>query len=103
MTQSKIRTLLNGDFLKHNALRKQYKVILLSVLLGFVYIYAGYNSEQQLRALSKVQKELQDVQFEQLTVNAELARITRPSAIARQLKAQGSPVKESDKPAVHIQ
>lgn len=102
MSQSDIRALLNGDFLKHNVLRKQYKVILLGVLLGLVYIYAGYNSEQQLRALGKVQKELQDVQFEQLTVNAELARITRPSAIASRLEAQGSPVKESDKPAVHI-
>ena len=83
--------------------KQQYKVILLISGLIFLYIYSGYQSQRQQRILSDLQKELQDVQLTQLTLNTELMNKSRQSSVARMLKEKGSTVKETNKPATRIQ
>ena len=102
MRQGSIKEILSGDVLKRGWFRRQYKLILLICGLIFVYIYAGYQAQRQQRHLGDLQKELQDVQFEQLTVNAQLVEVTRQSAVAEELRKRGSKVQESDVPAVRV-
>jgi hypothetical protein len=71
--------------------------------LVFLYIYLGYQSQRQMRMLSDLQKELQDVQMTQLTVNAELMNKSRQSSIAKMLQEKGSKLKESNTPAIRVQ
>jgi hypothetical protein len=76
--------------------------MMISVLI-FLYIYSGYQSQRQQRELSDLQKELQDVQMTQMTINSELMNKSRQSSISLMLQAKGSKVKESKTPANRIQ
>ncbi len=103
MSKFSIKDILSGDVLSHGWFKQQYKVILLISGLIFMYIYSGYQSQRQQRVLSDLQKELQDVQLTQLTLNTELMNKSRQSSVARMLKEKGSTVKETNKPATRIQ
>ena len=103
MSKFSIKDILSGDVLSHGLFKQQYKVILLISGLIFLYIYSGYQSQRQQRILSDLQKELQDVQLTQLTLNTELMNKSRQSSVARMLKEKGSAIKETNKPATRIQ
>ncbi len=103
MAKLSLKEILSGNVLGHEESRKQYKLILLISGLIFFYIYSGYQSQRQQRMLSDLQKELQDVQMTQLTVNSELMNKSRQSSIARMLKEKGSHVKENNTPVIKIQ
>ena len=103
MSKFSIKDILSGDVLSHGWFNQKYKVILLISGLIFLYIYSGYQSQRQQRILSDLQKELQDVQLTQLTLNTELMNKSRQSSVARMLKEKGSAIKETNKPATRIQ
>lgn len=103
MSKFSIKDILSGDVLSRGWFKQQYKVILLISGLIFLYIYSGYQSQRQQRILSDLQKELQDVQLTQLTLNTELMNKSRQSSVARMLKEKGSAIKETNKPATRIQ
>jgi glutaminase len=103
MSKFSIKEILSGNWLSHERSRQQYKLILLISGLIFLYIYSGYQSQRQQRMLSDLQKELQDVQMTQLTVNSELMNKSRQSSIARMLKEKGSHIEENKTPVVKIQ
>lgn len=102
MSKFSIKEILSGNVLNHGWFKQQYKLILLISGLIFFYIYSGYQSQRQQRMLSDLQKELQDVQMTQLTVNSELMNKSRQSSVAKMLKEKGSQVTESNKPAIRI-
>lgn len=102
MSKFSIKEILSGNVLSHGWFKQQYKLILLICGLIFFYIYSGYQSQRQQRMLSDLQKELQDVQMTQLTVNSELMNKSRQSSVAKMLKEKGSQVTESNKPAIRI-
>ena len=103
MIKFSFKDILSGNVLSSSWFKSQYKLILLISGLIFLYIYCGYQSQRQQRKLSDLQKELQDVQMVQLTVNAELMNKSRQSSIARMLQEKGSKLKESNTPAIKIQ
>ena len=103
MHKLSIKNILSGDVLSNNWFKSQYKLIVLISVLIFVYIYSGYQSQRQQRMLSDLQKELQDVQMTQLTVNSELMNKSRQSSIVRMLKEKGSHIEENKTPVVKIQ
>ena len=103
MKNGSIREILNGDVLNYSWFRRQLKLIILVSVLIFVYIYAGYRAECQQSELAGLRKELQDAQFEQLTISAQLVERTRQSAIVSELKKRGSDVRESKMAVTRIQ
>lgn len=102
MNNNTIREVFSGDVLRRGWFKRQYKLILLVCMLMFIYIYSGYQAQSQKKRLSDRQKELQDVHFEQLTINAQLAEQTRQSAISAKLKERGSNITASREPAIRI-
>ena len=98
-----LKDILSGNVLSHEWFKSQYKLIVMISVLIFLYIYSGYQSERQQRELSDLQKELQDVQMTQLTINSELMNKSRQSSISQMLQAKGSRVKEGKTPARRIQ
>ncbi len=103
MKKYSVKDILSGNVLGQDWFRQQYRLILLISGLVFLYIYLGYQSQRQMRMLSDLQKELQDVQMTQLTVNAELMNKSRQSSIAKMLQEKGSKLKESNTPAIRVQ
>ena len=103
MAKLSIKEILSGNVLSHGWFKQQYKLLLLISGLIFFYIYSGYQSQRQQRMLSDLQKELQDVQMTQLTVNAELMNKCRQSSVVKMLHDKGSKLKENITPVVRVQ
>ena len=103
MWKFSFKKVLSGDILTESWLKRQYKLIALISVLIFIYIHSGYKAQCQQKELNEAQKELQDVKFVQLTINAELMATTRQSSITNLLEQKGSKVKPNNKPAIRIQ
>jgi len=93
---------LSGEFLTREWFRKQYALFILIGALVFMYIFFGFQAQRQQHRLTSLQKELQARHFEQLTIEAELTGRTRQSAMTRELREQGSELKENKQPVIHI-
>ncbi len=98
-----IRDILSGNIFTKEAVRKQWMLIALIVFLIFVYINNGFKTTRQLGETRRLQKEIKEARFTMLDLSADYAKISKPSAIAKQLKEDGSKVTESPKPAILIE
>lgn len=98
-----IKDILSGDILAKQWFKKQYKLIFLICGLFFAYIYFGYQSERQQHELNNLNKVLEDAQFTEQTINAQMMTLTRQSSVARMLEERGSQVKESHRSAIKIE
>lgn len=103
MTGTTIQGWLNGEFLRSEWLRKQYKLIVLVCVLVFIYILAGYHAMQQQHRLSDLRKEVRDKKFEYLSLSTQLVNVTRQTSIVEELNNRGSKLKENKKPAVRVE
>ena len=103
MYKFSLKEILSGNILTKAWLKRQYKVIGLISVLIFVYIHCGYLAQRQQCNLSELQKELQDAQFVQLSLSAELMEKTRQSSISKMLVEKESKVKPSNTPSIRIQ
>ena len=86
MTIADVQGWLNGEKLRSEFLRKQYKLIALICGCIFVYILAGYHAMQQQHRLSDLRKEVRDKKFEYLTISSDLVKQTRQSQVVKTLK-----------------
>lgn len=96
------REIFNGDIWTRAFIRKQYKLFGLIFLLIIISINNGYQCEKQHIKIDKLQKELRDVQYEYITLDAELVSMSRQSTISQRLQESGSKVKESSVPPIRI-
>ena len=92
MDVQKIQTLLNGELLRKDWVRKQYRLFALIVVLLFLYILGGYQSMRQQRHLSDLKREVREAKMEYLTVSAKRVEMTRQSTISRELKNNQSKI-----------
>ena len=99
----KLQDILNGNIFSSKWLKKQYKLIALIFGLVMIYVYSGYRAEQQHKYLGDLQDELQDAEYELLTLQSELTDMTRQSSVAEELERRGSRLQTNKVPAVRIQ
>lgn len=93
---------LSGEIFRSERVKQQYPLIGLILALVFVYILGGYNSDRQQRQLSDIKREVRDLKYEYLTIRAQLVDMTRPSAVAAELKERGSQLKENQEPVIYV-
>ena len=98
-----IQSWLNGEKLRSDTFRKQYKLIALIVVLIFIYILAGYHSIEQQKRLGDLREQVRDAKFEYLTISAVRVEVTRQSQIVRHLQEAGSELQENRKPPIRIE
>ena len=99
----KLQDVLNGNIFSSDWLKKQYKLLGLILVLVLLYVYSGYRAEQQHKYLGDLQDELQDAEYELLTLQGELTDMTRQSAVAEELENRGSRLQTNKIPAVRIE
>lgn len=97
-----LKDILNGNIVTADWFRKQYLVLVLVGVLLFVYVYQGYVAEKQHYRMSELKKEIQDADYELMTMQATLTDLTRQSAVAGALKERGSELQENSKPVIRI-
>ncbi len=99
---SLLQQILNGDIFRNEKISRHYKLFALIGVYVFITIFMGFVSEWQYVRIGDLKKELQDARNEELTFSSELVNNTRQSAIARQLKENGSALREASTPVIVV-
>lgn len=82
-----LRSIINGDILYAEVVRKQIWVFLLITAFVIVYITNRYACQRDLVKIDKLGKELADVKFRALSSTSELTEKSRESRVLDMLRA----------------
>lgn len=81
-----LRTILGGDILNAQFLRSQLWLILLVVTFIICYVAVRYQCQQDIIAIDRMEKELQDARYRQLASSSSITEKCRESHILEMLK-----------------
>ena len=81
-----LRTILGGDFLTAQMVRHHIGIIVLIVVFAIVYVAFRYQCQQDMIAIDKMEKELQDAKYKALSSNSTLTEKCRESHVLDALK-----------------
>jgi len=76
-----LKTILGGDFLTSDFLRRQVPLLVLIVIFTIIYISNRYSSQQELIEIDNLKKHLVVIKYDALTLSSELTEKTRQSRI----------------------
>lgn len=94
-SKSPIKGVLDGSLLTNEWFVKQLPYIIFLVVLAFIYIGNRYHAEKIVRRNAELQKEINDLRAESITIAAELMLISKQSEVAKQVKERGLDLEES--------
>ena len=72
-----IRSILGGDILANDFLKRQTSLLILVMILTILYIDNRYSSQQELIEIDKLKKKLTDTKYNALTRSSELMEKSR--------------------------
>ena len=93
-----LKSILGGDILAHEFLRRQANLLILIVFLTILYIDNRYSSQQELIEIDRLKKELVDIKYDALTISSELTEKSRQSRIEKYIADKGTPLKTAATP-----
>lgn len=94
-----LKSILGGDILAHDFLRRQANLLILIVILTILYIDNRYSSQQELIEIDKLKKELTDIKYDALTISSELKERSRQSHIIEEyIATEGTPLQTATTP-----
>lgn len=94
-----LRTILGGDILYAEMLRKQLWLIVLIVLFTIIYVAFRYQCQQDMLTIDKMETELKDAKYKALSSSSTLTERCRESHVLEILKNnKDSLLKASDQP-----
>ena len=92
-------TILGGDILSAEFVRRQIWIIVLIVMFIIVYVAFRYQCQQDMIAIDKMEKELLDAKYKALSSSSTLTEKCRESRVLDALKAnKDSVLKPSEQP-----
>ena len=81
-----LRTILGGDFLTAEMVRRQIWLFVLMVVFCIAYVAIRYQCQQDLIAIDKLEKELLDAKYKALSSSSTLTDKCRESHVLEALK-----------------
>lgn len=81
-----LRTILGGDFLTADMVRRQIWLFVLIVFFAIAYVASRYQCQQDLIAIDKLEKELLDAKYKALSSSSTLTEKCRESHVLDALK-----------------
>lgn len=78
-----LRDLINGNVLTRKAVVRQWRFILLVVIMAFAMIVNRNYAESTVIRLNDLQKEVKELRSESISISSELVRISRQSEVLR--------------------
>jgi hypothetical protein len=81
-----LRTILGGDFLTADMVRRQIWLIVLMVMFTIIYVASRYQCQQDLIAIDKLEKELLHAKYKALSSSSTLTEKCRESHVLEALK-----------------
>ena len=80
-----LRTILGGDFLTADMVRRQIWLFLLMVVFTIVYVAFRYQCQQDMLAIDKLEKEVLDAKYKALSCSSTLTEKCRESHVLEAL------------------
>ena len=81
-----LRTILGGDFLTAEMVRRQIWLFVLMVVFTVVYVAFRYQCQQDMIAIDKLEKEVLDAKYRALSCSSTLTEKCRESHVLHALK-----------------
>lgn len=81
-----LRTILGGDFLTADMMRRQIWLFVLMVVFCIAYVAVRYQCQQDLLTIDKLENELMDAKYKALTSSSTLTEKCRESHVLDALK-----------------
>ena len=81
-----LRTILGGDFLTADMVRRQIWLIVLMVIFTIIYVASRYQCQPDLIAIDKLEKELLHAKYKALSSSSTLTEKCRESHVLEALK-----------------
>jgi len=81
-----LRTILGGDILNAQIIRRQIWLILLIALFALIYVANRYTCQKDLIEIDRLQKELQDAKYRALSSSSQLTERSRESHVLDMLR-----------------
>ncbi|MDR1372264.1 MAG: hypothetical protein LBJ17_03940 [Dysgonamonadaceae bacterium] len=81
--------IIQGDVLSEDFIAKNFKLIILIVLLLLAFISNRYACAKKLTKIEALKTELREVKYENLLISTEVTTHTRRSQIEKMLKQKG--------------
>ena len=81
-----LRTILGGDFLTAEMVRRQIWLFVLMVIFCIVYVAIRYQCQQDMIAIDKLEKQLLDAKYKALSSSSTLTEKCRESHVLDALK-----------------
>ena len=98
-----LRTILGGDFLTADMVRRQIWLFVLMVIFTILYVAFRYQCQQDMIAIDKLEKEVLDAKYKALSSSSTLTEKCRESHVLEALKqTQDSLLHIADQPPYRI-
>ena len=81
-----LRTILGGDFLTADMVRRQIWLFVLMVIFTILYVAFRYQCQQDMIAIDKLEKEVLDAKYKALSSSSTLTEKCRESHVLEALK-----------------
>ncbi|MGN0057986.1 MAG: FtsL-like putative cell division protein [Phocaeicola plebeius] len=85
-----LRSILGGDFLAHDFLRRQGNLLIMIVIMTILYIDNRYSCQMELIELDRLKKLLVETKYDALAVSSELTEKSRQSRIEEYIATEES-------------
>lgn len=96
--RTSLKSILGGDILATDFLRRQTKLLVLIMVFVIFYIHNRYASQQQQIEIDRLKKELIDIKYDALTRSSELMEKSRQSRIEEYISNKESDLQTSTNP-----
>ena len=97
------RSIVGGDILAADFLRRQTRLLVLIMLLTVFYIHNRYACQQQMLEVDALKKELTDIRYDALTRSSELTERSRQSRIEQYVAGRQSMLQTATQPPYLIE
>ena len=93
-----LKSILGGDILANDFLKRQTKLLILIMILTIFYISNRYSCLQEMIEIDKLKKDLTDIKYDALTRSSELMEKSRQSRIEEYISTQQSELQTATNP-----
>lgn len=97
-----IKNILSGNVLTSDFWKQNIKIIVLTLLAVFMYIYIDYSCMLKEKEVTDLQEQIEKAKNEMLVYSTEYTNLTRPSTLSKNLKNKNNPIKEANTPPIKV-
>jgi len=90
-----LKGVLDGSLLARDVVAKQLPYIVFITFLAVIYIGNRYHAEKVVRETSKLQKEINELRAESITIAADLMDLSKQSEVEKMVNQKGLELKVS--------